>query len=1154
MLKMSLSASINFNLKTNYKLKWANLKSLLQDKTSLESSLKLLKKQTIEQFSAKLGEIYKDKLEIHSLMKKNGQLFLSFKRKNPENNSQINVKTELSDLCADSSLQDFLFYFRENNNEMLKIISHLKEEQKQTFASFLCHFFYENFFVESPEQEEILYIIYLLLEKEIDSLISPSVESFLKDSFLNEFLIELRNKSDIKKYLDIVLNTLIRELDETNFEYCSLDIINNSKIHLKNYKEQGIKNSFFDMENQTFYINKSFYINKTFSSQFTFISNNAINNDINSSMNHEVKKIIPRSISGAISRTFARSKSKSYKLPIFVITNDEITQETIPINSYITGEFFNDLNENYLKELYRKENDEFMKCFFIKHLRKIQLLKDNNLYNCHHYYFDLMIKNGLISKTSINQYNKGYKIIKEFIDKLLNNLSKKNIIPYSIKAICKMIYILIKKKFKKISSMDINTLICHFLFDKLFFPIFENPDNSNLEKKMMISLDSRKTLLDICTVLKKLVRGELFDKENCGSFNIFNCFIIESYRKLKSIIDNIISNVKIPERLLILSKDFYYKEDFSLENLNRSENETKYEYFDENPHDFMQHKSICFNVEQLFIFYDIVDNNKNLFVEISPSLEKIYNKLSIYIPYIKKENQTYYVIMDENYNDDNKELLSHEEKIIGLEKSKKSGSLFTKLKFCITHLLSKMEIPNTVWVKDSYNTLTTFKYIHKYLTTYERKKFLPLSWYSHFILENLKVIDEKYKANDYKLLYDEINNDTTNLLKKLNKLNEFLTVNITTKFFLVENRKDNYKKELENIKKVELNIKALLFIESADIDICIMNGDAYRQIEKLVIDKSDPKTNRNNHIISSTIYCSHNNLKEEESNILKKNGHMVQCHCKKIKDFADIFSRFHKEITEEMFNLSLIKDYQNALKGRKISNLGDKVKILTCSPKEILDVYMNYISYKMIGFKYYDLDYIQINNSEDDKKNKDKIVKIVWNYILKSLYIKIYDSPPLIIDESFSLKCFTLSNFVKPSHLKIPNIFCDKCISDKIQEHFKNMDKRRTPGGVIEESRIVMQLIYAIYKFFLNQIEVEEKELQNLIIYNIINAKPQRMVFNINFSKIFFDENEVLGKFSYKMDEIEKSITSIQKLDGHSLGISSEEFNANISQVKFNKK
>ena len=138
--------------------------------------------------------------------------------------------------------------------------------------------------------------------------------------------------------------------------------------------------------------------------------------------------------------------------------------------------------------------------------------------------------------------------------------------------------------------------------------------------------------------------------------------------------------------------------------------------------------------------------------------------------------------------------------------------------------------------------------------------------------------------------------------------------------------------------------------------------------------------------------------------------------------------------------------------------------------------------------------------------------------------------------------------------MKIVNELCDKRISSKLQEHLRNMDNKRTPDGIYEEFRIVMQLIYALYKFFLKQNKVKKKELQNLIIYNIINAKPQRMIFNINFSKVFFDENEVLGNISYKMTEIGKAIDSIQKLDGSNLGISSEEYNAIISQVKFNKK
>ena len=46
-----------------YNSKWANLKFFLQDKSSLEASVDLLKTKTVEQFSSKCREIYTKKIE-----------------------------------------------------------------------------------------------------------------------------------------------------------------------------------------------------------------------------------------------------------------------------------------------------------------------------------------------------------------------------------------------------------------------------------------------------------------------------------------------------------------------------------------------------------------------------------------------------------------------------------------------------------------------------------------------------------------------------------------------------------------------------------------------------------------------------------------------------------------------------------------------------------------------------------------------------------------------------------------------------------------------------------------------------------------------------------------------------------------------------------
>ena len=1130
-LSKSISLIMSYNKEFDFKSRWSYIKILLQNKTSCESSVRLLKKQTIEQFSPKLCEIYKDKIEIHKLLEKNKQLLLSFikdkeeQEKEKEHSSKIVVKGDVGELCADSSLQDFLFYFRENNEEMLKIIKLLNKEEHKFFATFLCHFFYENFFIENSEQIEIIYFIYLLFEIEIDNLLTTSVESFLDNTFLSEFLIEFGHKCEIQSYIDIVLIPLIKEINEIYPKYHSLDIINNSRLHYNNYFEKGIKNDFIDMSKQKFIKNKLFYC-----------KGNSVENNL---------------------QRVARNKTfcKRIKSPLLLLDNDKINYYKKTFISLMFDDFFNCLTEYKLKKLLSQEKDEFMKYFFIKQLNKIKQSKNTNLYNCRDYYFERIVKEGLISQESLNEYRIEHKIVKEFIGKLLVNLEKSIIIPYNIKAICKIIYILIKKKFKNINEMEIIILICRFLFEKIIFPILENPDSCAVGKEMMISLNTRKTLSDILIVLKKLIRGELFSDEKYGNFKAFNGLIIDSFRKLKNIINNIISNVEMPEKLLKLSKQFYSSEDFSLNHLKRKPIETKYEYFQENQIDFMEHKSICFNAQLFLLFYNIVDKNKNIFINPGNPLEQIYDKLSKYIPYIKEENTIYYVVIDEIYNEENKELLFLKEKIYGLNQSKNSQEILEKLKFCITHLLSKMQIPNSVWVKNDYDTIKTFRSIHNYLKAYERKINSPLNWYSNYILNNLKLINKRYIDNNYKFLYEEIQDDILNLLEKLNKLNEFLTINITTKMSLIEKRKKIYQKELENMKEAEINIKAFLFIETSNINLCIMNGKIYNEIRKIMDEKPDKSVDKNTFIIFKASNCPHNLLPIEDIQILYKNGHMAECHCKTIIDFAHKFSHFCGEIKDELANNSFneLGNLNTSFRKSLVKDIFNTNKIFANSPKEIFDIYMDLVNIEMQNLQIYEInDNEDINNIEEEIRAKDKIIKIVWNYILKLLCIEIYRSDPIETDLAFYYKCFSLSNFIEPKHLKIPKEICDIQVFKKIQEHLKNMENNRTPDGMIEELKISLKLIILRYKFFFN-IEDEMKDILSGISYNLIFSKLQRIIFNLNFMKYFFYENELIENIGKNIILAESSINYINELQAKQLGISLDKFNELLSSIKIAK-
>ena len=1140
------SKKVAYMPKKKFNSKWANLQNLLQAKNSAESSVKLFKKQTIDQFSSKCCEIYQYKIKIHLLTQINRKIFVSSNKYAHFNYPKIIIKNNVEDLCSDSSLKNFLFYFRENNDEMLKLINLLSDEQKKTLIPFLCHFFYENFCMESSEQVEILYIIFLLLEKEIDNLCAPLADSFLNDSFIGDFLTEIGNKYEIKNYLDIILNSLIREFDEINLNYISMDIVGNSKNHLRNFRKFHIKHSFFNMNLQNFYQNEMFF------------------SQVSESFNANPLKLKVSVSEQGGERSFTFSKKKVMNEQWSEI-DYELNYEKEYINKFLDKNFFNEINENYIKKLFENEKDEFMKSFYMKQLKKMKSLKNPNLYNCKNYYFEKMVNAENISKKSIEQYNEGYKVIIEFINNLLSNLENKNLIPYIIKVICKIIYLLLKKRFKKISEMQLNILVCKFLFDKLIIPILENPDSSNIVKLTILTLNTRKTLFSLSLVLKKLIRGELFCEEKYECYNIFNQYIIDNYHKLNKIIHNII-NVRIPEKISLLLDKLYNDENFSLNNLKRKSSEINYDYFNENPNEFMQHDSICFNLTQFFIFYDTVDKNKNIFIKEGSSFNKIFKDISLFVPQIEHNKTNYYVIIKENYIEEVKTLLFHKEKMIGLSKSKNKEDLLYKLKFCITHLLSKIEIsPQWDWVNDNYDTKKIFDFINRYLFISEKidsTKKVPLNWYSNYILNNLKLINNKYINNDFELLYEEIEKDVHSIIDKLNVLNEFLTVNIRTKFYLIEKRKQNFKEDLLNMEKIELNIRSLFFLESAEIDLCFMDAELYNKIQSLSLEPRE-KIDKYSFAISRIKYCPHKQLDHEEYLRQSRNGILSQYHCQKIKDFANKFSQHHKIISEEIVNYyfaSLEKQNNNInINKIKTSKINENLVIITKSLKDILDIYMYYVSKLIQVHPMFNINnYNDNNNTEgqlnfkiNKEKNKEKVMKIIWNYILKSLCIKIYDSNPLDVDKVFKVKCISLNSFIKPVNLKIAQELCDAKILEKIKYHLKEMDKKRSPDGKNEEFGIAVQLISSLYKFYLNQISVEAGDLLPFIIYSIITLMPERMIFNISFCKYFLDKGELLGNFGYNMIQAESAISYINNLKSTQLGITDEEFNSNLSHIIF---
>ena len=1123
-----------------YNSKWANLKFFLQDKSSLEASVNLLKTKTIKQFSTKCKEIYSKKIETHLLARKNRNLIIKGFSSLLEGYEDMSSKITVSDGVTEfpPEIQTFFFIFRESNHLMLKLIENIDNSKEiNLLAPFLCHFFYENFYMESTEQEEMIYIIYLLLEKEIDNLITPGEKTFLSESFISAFLSQMCNRYEIKNYIDIILNELICNLEELHSEFYFLEISRS----LKNARHEDI----YEITPEGFLMQKV---------------QQEVNSNISSTNTSKSLPSLDENEPDSSKKSLPNNFSNSFLLKI------------LPIEVGVN------INEKFLMGIYKKEENKIIKDFILKQIKKIRNSYNKNIYDSYQL-FEFLIKKKKTSKNSIIYFREGVKVIQKFIDQLLSNLEDDTIIPNSIKIICKFIYILTKKKFKQITKLELNNFVGRFLFDKLILPFLKNPDLSEASKSKILGMQTRRNLINIYLVFKNLVKGELFNYEQNINMVVFNKFIIDNYYRINNIIDKIL-DVEIPEKLKRLSEQFYKNNDFILDNSKRSEEEINYDYFKENPNDFMQHKSICFSLKELYLFHNIVRRNELVFIEKGKPLKKVLNSLSKFISSQQDIDNHYYVIISDNYNKEAKELLFHKEETKPLGTAKTKEEIIQNLHYCISFLIGKMEIlPHWEWVVQNYKTEDTFENINEYLNSYEEINILcndsiPLNWYSLYIINNLKNVSSNEAMNDYQLLYDDIEKQIREQLKRLSRLNEFLTVNMTNKFLLIDNKIKIFEEELENVKNTFINIKALQFMDYKDSNdlLCSLANIEELNNKGCDINKFE-YTGKKNIILQKETYRPNKNDKNKKKEKVEDIPSHLGFFCYSISEFKYRFMSYYKNIYKE------IREFKEN-KNKRSSNIGNgnEENNIETNAKEVLEKYMELVLNSLERNRVFDFpieidldlnieqlriknkreSILKVTNEETDEEEeqpkdiptqfREKAQNSILNHILKSLCVKCYFERKILKeDENFYKKCVSLS-WVKPENLYIPEDIIDEFILNNIIEHMKKMDEMRTPEGMLNEFGFAVQMINSSY-IFMTVKPAEANDLLPIIIYSIIKARPQRMIFNIRFIEFFFDNKDLKGALGYNLIQAKSSIAFINdSINGKSFGISEEEFQKRCSE------
>ena len=245
------------------------------------------------------------------------------------------------------------------------------------------------------------------------------------------------------------------------------------------------------------------------------------------------------------------------------------------------------------------------------------------------------------SEQNLFRYQKSFMIIVNFIDFIIDKIiSNSHKLPYSSRCICKIISLLIKKRFPSISETEKNAFIAKFFFGKLLVPILKNPIIEALIGDFIITGNTLNNLKIIGDIINKLTSG-VFYKDSESEFTPFNWYFLDKMENIFEIFDHM-TKVTLPE----------FIEDFINDILPQN---YEYKYFKENQDQVMMHQSMLFNLSQINILLKTMNKfKKEIFIsEETKGLEITLERLIYSKNQERLENILKTEIKDNNLQNEN---------------------------------------------------------------------------------------------------------------------------------------------------------------------------------------------------------------------------------------------------------------------------------------------------------------------------------------------------------------------------------------------------------------------------------------------------------------------------------------------------------------------
>ena len=542
--------------------KWLLLQKTIKEEITLEEIIFRHQENEFNQLQDYFKKYYSIKLESRKILAEINVL----DKDKPEKIKELVIEKDLKDVILDvyEPIKDLLFTFRNNYDYIITLVSLIsdndKEENISSLIELFCNQFYENILIPNPEQEELLLLIYRLLEIEITPMDSASTDYFLNDdSFLGKFISSFMKRQEVKIFFSSLLNPLI------------LDIENNST---NNY----LGMSLISIKNYIYFIN-----------QYDDNISRACEISI-----EEIEKVLFENIqkSSIIFKQFKKKNQKEVEYINIEVEEEEDEEEerddekeeeivenwnkNINYNKDINKQcelncnYENMIDIDFLEKQINSDEDEDIKKLYLYEIEQIT------------YEEDMFSNKSLIEilksnefkknrKYIINKYKSNFIFIKNKIDFLIQSLIDKiESIPYTVRCICKLIYLLFKKKFSSLNKYLKNSFIGKFIFDKCIFPIL-SLENKNILEPRILSTDTKKCLSNIISVLSYTNRCLLFNKNVDPEKTIFNHYILELIPILNIFYEKLI-DIELPHALNYLVNKTQINPETSFDNILHKEN------------------------------------------------------------------------------------------------------------------------------------------------------------------------------------------------------------------------------------------------------------------------------------------------------------------------------------------------------------------------------------------------------------------------------------------------------------------------------------------------------------------------------------------------------------------------------------------------------